>query len=123
MNGFTAPVARRCSAMCTSLKVALPEPAMRMRRTMTRPGSSSTARAGDQHDLPRLGLRNAERRAHAGADRTDRERGRRHVDAVRHGNGVARGHAGEFGIASPALLAQHAAVAAKVLPPVETISA
>ena len=39
------------------------------------------ARAGDQHGLARPGLRDAERRAHAGADRTDRERRRRQVDA------------------------------------------
>src|SRR5205807_10438852 len=45
MRGLTAPVARRCKAVRTSAKVAFPEPAMRMRRMMTRPGSSSTGLA------------------------------------------------------------------------------
>ena len=42
MNGLTAPVGEEMQAPRTSLKVALPDPAMRMRRMMTRPGSSST---------------------------------------------------------------------------------
>ena len=81
------------------------------------------AGAGDQHRLPRLDLRDAERRAHAGADRTDRERRRLHVEAVRHADGVARGRAGEFGVAAATAFAQHAAVAAEVLPPAEAIAA
>src|SRR5262245_7914399 len=81
------------------------------------------AGAGDQHALPRLGLGNAERRAHAGADWADRERRCRDVDAVGYDNRVARRHAGKLGIAAPALLAEHTAVAAESLPPVEAIAA
>ncbi len=77
--------------------------------------AESAARAGDQHDLARLDLRDAERRAHAGADRTDRERRRCHVETVRHADRIARRRAGELGIAAAAALAQHAAVAAEVL--------
>ena len=81
------------------------------------------ARAGDQHGLARLGLRDAERRAHAGADRADRERRGGQVEAVRHADRVARRHAGEFGVAAAAVLAEHAAVAAEVLPAAEAIAA
>ena len=81
------------------------------------------ARAGDQHRLPRLDLRDAERRAHAGADRADRERRRLHVEAIRHADGVARGRAGELGVAAAAALAQHAAVAAEILPAAQAIAA
>ena len=74
------------------------------------------ARAGDQHGVARLGLRDAERRAHAGADRADRECRRGQVETIRHADRVARRHAGELGVAAAAVLAEHAAVAAHVLP-------
>ena len=73
--------------------------------------------------LARTDLRDAERRAHAGPDRADRERRDLHVEAVRHADRVARRHAGEFGVAAAAALAQHAAVAAEVLPAAEAIAA
>ena len=62
MNGLTALVARRCSAVCTSAKVALPEPAMRMRRMMTSPGSISTGRAPILPSTTTVALCAAERR-------------------------------------------------------------
>src|SRR5205085_5331662 len=77
---------------------------------------------GDQHRLTGLDLRDAERRPHAGADRADRKRRRLHVEAIRHADRVARRRAGEFRVAAAAALAQHAAVAAEVLPSAEAIA-
>ena len=85
--------------------------------------AQSAARAGDQHGLSRPEAGNAQRRAHAGADGADRQRGRRHVESIGNADGVARRHAGEFGVPASALLAQHAAVAAEVLTAAQTMAA
>src|SRR5262249_19536433 len=85
--------------------------------------AEAAAGTGDQHGLPRLKRGYAQGRTDAGADRTDRKRGRRHVETVGNADGVACGHASEFGVASPTLLAQHAAVAAEVLAAGKAIAA
>src|SRR5262245_3611489 len=85
--------------------------------------AQAAAGTSNEHRLTRLDLRHTERRAHAGADRTDRERRSGHIEAVRYTDGVARGHAGEFGVAAATALAQHAAVAAEVLPAAQAIAA
>src|SRR5215813_10791531 len=79
--------------------------------------------ASNQHRLTRLDLRHAERRAHAGADRADRERRGRHIEAIRYTNGIARGHACEFGIPATPAFAHHTAVAAKVLSAAQAVAA
>src|SRR6266545_3642218 len=85
--------------------------------------AQTAASASNEHRLTRLDLRHAERGAYAGADRADRERRSGHIEAVRYTDGIARGHAGELGITTAAALAQHAAVAAKVLPAAQAIAA
>src|SRR5262245_9996689 len=85
--------------------------------------AQTAAGAGNQHRLARLDLRHAERRAHAGADRTDRERRSGHVEAVRHPDGIARGHAGELGVTAAPAAAQDAAAAAKILPAAQAMPA
>src|SRR5262245_39450672 len=85
---------------------------------------AQTARGtGNQHRLTRLDLRHAERGAYAGADRADRERGSGQVEVIRYADGIARGHTGELGVTAAAAFAQHAAVAAEILPTAEAIAA
>ena len=84
--------------------------------------SQSAARAGDQHGLSRPEAGNAQRRAHAGADGTDRESGRCRLESIGNADGIARRHAGEFGIPASALLAQHAAVATEILTAAQTVT-
>src|SRR5262249_54958141 len=85
--------------------------------------AQAAARTGYQHRLTRLDLRHAERRAHAGADRADRERRSGHIKAFRYTDRIARRHAGELSVTAAAAFAQHAAVAAKILSAAEAIAA
>src|SRR5262245_58809046 len=85
--------------------------------------AQTAASASNEHRLTRLDLRHAERRAHAGADRADRERRSRHIDAVRDADGIARGHARELGVTAATAFAQHATVSAKILPAAQAIMA
>ena len=85
--------------------------------------AQAAAGTSNQHRLTRLDLRHAERGAYAGADRADRERRSGDIEAIRYTNRIARGHAGVLGITATPALAQHAAVAAKILPTAQAIAA
>ena len=79
--------------------------------------------ARHEHGLPGRSACNAKRRAHAGADRTDRKRRRGHVEAIGYGDGIARRDAGELGVAAGAFLAEHATCPAEIMPAAQAMAA